>query len=127
MLSHPFFWREKNKFFSNFIKNRHFIFTIFEPKEIGWKIQFYQSLLFIVMAKIEKSKSLESVITFGSIATHLQTGAKIKLHINIQQHSLRNWQKTIFSLGATNEILYLTLSLALVRLSKWQRRIIVIM
>ena len=37
MLTYPFFRSEYDKFFPDFIKNRDFIFAIFETKFIGWK------------------------------------------------------------------------------------------
>ena len=43
---------------------------------------------------------------------------------HIQQNFHQNSQKTTYYLGATNETLYSTLSLAQVLLSKWLRRII---
>lgn len=39
MLPYPFFGREDDKFFPCLIKDCHFIFTIFEAKGIGWKIE----------------------------------------------------------------------------------------
>jgi hypothetical protein len=38
MLANPFLWCEDDKFFPDFVKNRHFIFAIFEAESIR-KIQ----------------------------------------------------------------------------------------
>jgi hypothetical protein len=40
MLPNPFFGSEMDKLFPYGIKNRHFIFTIFEAKVIGRKVEF---------------------------------------------------------------------------------------
>ena len=40
MLTYPFFGREDHKFFPYFVENSDFIFTIFETKVVGWKIEF---------------------------------------------------------------------------------------
>ena len=39
MLSYPFFGCENHKLFTDFVKDRYFIFAIFESKFIGWKIE----------------------------------------------------------------------------------------
>eukprot|EP01136_Pigoraptor_vietnamica_P027498 Opistho-1_new@83847 len=54
MLPNPFFGREDDKLFPDIIKNRHFIFTIFEAKRKGWKIQLLHKANVIKMEEVVK-------------------------------------------------------------------------
>jgi len=67
MLAHPFFGLEYDKFFTNLIKDLRFIFAIFEPKVVGWKIQLlhHTNLLnFFVMHTVQ---SIINAISSGSM------------------------------------------------------------